>query len=85
LKENLKTHGDLARLSRKLATIHTDVPVHCQLKDFSLSPPDLKSLREIFKELEFNKLIKDSLKKRVPCPRQGTIVWSSIRMNSSPY
>ena len=64
LKENLKAHGDLARLSRKLATIHTDVPVHCQLKDFSLSPPDLKSLREIFKELEFNKLIKELLEEK---------------------
>jgi DNA polymerase-1 len=59
LKENLRTHGDLARLSRRLATIHTDVPVHSQLKDFSLSPPDLKSLKEIFKELEFNKLLKE--------------------------
>ena len=59
LKENLKTHGDLARLSRQLATIHTDVPVHSQLKDFSLSSPDLKSLKEIFKELEFNKLLKE--------------------------
>src|SRR4030042_688464 len=37
LKENLKIHGDLARLSKQLATIHTDVPVHSQLKDFSLS------------------------------------------------
>jgi DNA polymerase-1 len=41
LKENLKTHGDLARLSKQLATIHTDVPVNYQLKDFSLSTPDL--------------------------------------------
>jgi DNA polymerase-1 len=59
LKENLKAHGDLARLSRQLATIHTDVPVRYQLKDFSPSSPDLKSLKEIFKELEFNKLLKD--------------------------
>jgi len=59
LKENLETHGDLARLSRQLATIHTDVPIHYPLKDFSLSPPDLKSLKEIFKELEFNKLLKE--------------------------
>ncbi len=59
LKENLRIHGDLARLSRQLATIHTDVPVDSQLKDFSLSPPDLKSLKEIFKELEFNKLLKE--------------------------
>jgi DNA polymerase-1 len=66
LKENLKTHGDLARLSRKLATIHTDVPVNCQLEDFSLSPPDLKSLKEIFKELEFNKLFKELLEEKGP-------------------
>jgi len=66
LKENVKTHGDLARLSRKLATIHTDVPVPCRLKDFSLSPPDLKSLKEIFKELEFNKLLKELLEEKGP-------------------
>jgi DNA polymerase-1 len=59
LKENLETYGDLARLSKQLATIHTDVPIHYPLKDFSLSPPDLKSLKEIFKELEFNKLLKE--------------------------
>jgi DNA polymerase-1 len=66
LKENLKTHGDLARLSRQLAMIHTDVPVHYQLKDFSLSPPDLERLREIFKELEFNKLLKELSEKKPP-------------------
>src|SRR4030043_281918 len=64
LKENLKTHGDLARLSRQLATIHMDVPVSYQLKDFSLSPPDLKNLKEIFKELEFNKLLKELLEEK---------------------
>ena len=68
LKENLKTHGDLARLSRKLATIHIDVPVDFQLKDFSISPPDLKSLREMFKELEFTKLLKELLDEKGPLP-----------------
>ena len=64
LKENLKIHGDLARLSKQLATIHTDVPINYQLKDFSLSPPDLRSLKEIFKELEFNKLLKELSEKK---------------------
>jgi DNA polymerase-1 len=59
LKENLKTYGELARLSRRLATLHTHVPIHFQLKDFVLSPPDLRNLKEIFKELEFNKLLKE--------------------------
>ncbi len=64
LKENLKAHGDLARLSRQLATIHTNVPVNYRLKDFSLSPPDLNHLKEIFKELEFNKLLKELFEKK---------------------
>jgi len=59
LKENLETYKDQARLSRQLATIHTDVPITFQLNDFAIPPPDVKSLREIFKELEFNKLLKD--------------------------
>ena len=59
LKENLRTHGDLARLSRQLATIHTDVSINYRLEDFHLSPPDLKGLKEIFKELEFNRLLKE--------------------------
>jgi DNA polymerase-1 len=63
LKENLKTHADLARLSRQLATIHTDVPINKRFGDFSLSSPDLKSLKEIFRELEFNKLLKELLEK----------------------
>jgi len=63
LKENLKTHADLARLSRQLATIHTDVPINNRLDNFSLSSPDLKSLKEIFRELEFNKLLKELLEK----------------------
>ena len=66
LKENLKTHGELARLSRRLATIHTDVPIPFRLEDFSLPPPDLKSLREIFKELEFNKLLKELPEEKGP-------------------
>jgi len=59
LRENLQSYGEQARLSRQLATIHTDVPIQYQMKDFSSSPPDLKTLREIFKELEFNKLLKE--------------------------
>jgi len=59
LRENLMAHGEQARLSRHLATIRTDVPIPCRLADFSLHDPDLSRLREIFKEMEFNKLLKD--------------------------
>lgn len=68
LRENLKTHGDLARLSRQLAIIQTDVPIDYQLKDFSLHSPDLKNLKEIFKELEFNKLLRELLEEKESSP-----------------
>jgi DNA polymerase-1 len=64
LRENLETYGEQARLSRQLATIHTNVPIQYDLKNFTLPPPDLERLREIFKELEFNKLLKDLLEKK---------------------
>lgn len=59
LREKLEKHGDLARLSRQLATIRTDVPIVFQKEDFLLPPPDFGSLRSLFKELEFNKLLKE--------------------------
>jgi DNA polymerase I len=59
LRANLEAYGEQALLSRQLATLHVDVPVSCELKGFALSPPDLSGLREIFKELEFNKLLND--------------------------
>lgn len=65
LKEKLENHGELARLSRKLATLRTDVPIACRKEDFALSSPDPGSLRGLFKELEFNKLLRE-LPEEVP-------------------
>ncbi len=59
LKEKLETYGEQAKLSRRLATICIDVPMTMELKNFLLPPPDLGNLREIFKELEFTKLLRD--------------------------
>ncbi len=59
LKENLEVYGEQARLSRQLATIHTDVPITYGLNGFAPGSPNLSGLREIFKELEFNKLLKE--------------------------
>ncbi len=56
LKTNLETHKDMAFLSKKLVTIHTEHPLHCQLNELSCQPeralanPELLQLVE---ELEF--------------------------------
>ncbi len=59
LRENLEAFGEQAQLSRQLATIHTDVPIPYRLNDLIPGSPNLRGLREIFKELEFNKLLKE--------------------------
>jgi DNA polymerase-1 len=74
LRENLEAYGEQARLSRQLATLHTDVPIDYPLKKSALSPPDLQSLREIFKELEFNKLLKELPEERVDHPRDYHLI-----------
>jgi DNA polymerase-1 len=58
LKEAIKENTELARLSHKLATIHADLPVEVDFKDFSLEEPDNETLLGLIKELEFTSLLK---------------------------
>lgn len=57
--EKLREFADQARLSRRLATIDCQVPIHYRLDDFALSPPDNKRLAELFKEYGFTTLMKE--------------------------
>ncbi len=59
LKERLEQYGAQARISRKLAELPTDLPISFQVEDFTVPPPDLRTLRELFRELEFTKLLKE--------------------------
>ncbi len=59
LREKLEQYGEQARLSRKLAELPTDLPLSFRIEDFMISSPDLRTLRALFKELEFTKLLKE--------------------------
>ena len=59
LVEALSRFGEQAKLSKRLATIATDVPLTYRLRDFVLSEPDGEMLKEIFRELEFSKFLKE--------------------------
>jgi DNA polymerase-1 len=59
LRDALKRHADQARLSRRLATIDCQVPLHVELEDLRPRSPDRHRLRGIFKELEFHTLLLD--------------------------
>ena len=55
----LKEHKDNAYLSRELVTIKTDVEVGTSIKNFRYEGYEARNLREIFSELEFEKLLND--------------------------
>jgi len=59
LAEALTRFGEQATLSKRLATISTDVPLAYNLKDFVSSERDVERLKEIFRELEFGKFLKE--------------------------
>jgi len=54
--EKVKKGKEMAILSKKLATIITDVPVEFHVEDFKLKEWDKEKLKEVFAELEFRTL-----------------------------
>ena len=58
IQNTLIESSDTARLSKRLATIVTDVPIDLDLSKCRFTKPDYKRLREIFKRLEFRSLLR---------------------------
>lgn len=56
MKENIEANKEKGILSKKLATILLDCPVHFNEKDFELSQPNVEKTDEIFQELEFRQM-----------------------------
>jgi DNA polymerase-1 len=59
VRKGLQEHADLARLSKRLVTIDTKVPFELDLSDLKREDFDLPRLKELFKELEFTKLLQE--------------------------
>jgi len=57
LREALRTQAEQARLSKRLATIRTDLPVPWATADLSRKAPDISALLGLFRELEFSRLV----------------------------
>ncbi|WP_040495686.1 DNA polymerase I [Fulvivirga imtechensis] len=58
LRENVETYGDQGILSKRLATIHTDVPIEFDERALLYEGPDEVKVRTICEELEFRTVIK---------------------------
>ncbi|GAB4421700.1 MAG: DNA polymerase I [Thermodesulfovibrionales bacterium] len=61
-KEKLRTliieNADLVRISKRLATIDTSVPIEVDTREFGVREPDWPSLLSLFREFEFGSLMK---------------------------
>ncbi len=63
LREKLASQKDMAYLSRSLATLQSNVDLDIGIDDLRYPGPDLDSLAEVLKELEFNKMLREVLSK----------------------
>lgn len=58
VKKKLETDKEKAFLSRQLATIITNIPIHFSIEDCEVHDFDIEKVRAVFKELEFSSLEK---------------------------
>lgn len=58
LKEKVEEHAQLAIMSRRLATINTEVPIEINFDEFKAEEPDYDALIDLYIKLEFNSLLK---------------------------
>jgi len=58
LKEKIEEHAQLAIMSKRLATINTEVPIEINFEEFKMEEPDYDALIELYIKLEFNSFLK---------------------------
>ncbi len=58
-RESLQNHGEQIRMSKRLATISTDVPIEFAIESVKAQPFDPVLLKTIWKEMEFHSLLKE--------------------------
>lgn len=58
LRKKIEENVQLAVMSRRLATIVTEVPIEIDFEEFRVEEPDYDQLIELYKKLEFNSFLK---------------------------
>ncbi len=58
LKEKIEENAQLAIMSRRLATINTEVPIDINFEEFKAEEPDYDALIDLYIKLEFNSFLK---------------------------
>jgi DNA polymerase I len=81
LGEKVKAGKELAMMSKKLATIITNVPVQFHEEDFKLKEWDRDALREIFIDLEFRAAAKRILGEELPGSNGQAVVPEGVQQD----
>jgi len=58
-RESLQNNVERIRMSKRLATIATDVPIEVAFDTLKAQPADVPSLKAVYKEMEFHSLLKE--------------------------
>lgn len=81
-REGLLNHRENALLSKELVTIKTDVPTDSTWDDYTVQNPNLDLVKEIFAELEFNRLF-DRVNRIVGVKSNGTALVTEEKARES--
>jgi len=74
MKERLLAGREDAFLSRRLIRLHADCPVPDNLEEYGMREPDTEKLRHLYRELEFNRLLREEL----PAPAMDATEFSLV-------
>jgi DNA polymerase-1 len=58
-RESLQNHAEQIRMSKRLATLVTDIPIPFNVEQVRAQPADLALVKALYKELEFHSLLKE--------------------------
>ncbi len=58
-RESLQNNAERIRMSKRLATIATEVPIEFAIDSVKTREPDVPALKAVYKELEFHSLLKE--------------------------
>src|ERR1035437_2423851 len=58
-RESLQNHAEQIRMSKRLATLATDIPIEFAVESVRAQPADTALVKALYKELEFHSLLKE--------------------------
>jgi DNA polymerase I len=81
-RESLQNNVERIRMSQRLASVATDVPVEFSLDSVKAQPPDMATLKAVYKELEFYSLLKELGPSEDARPRDYRVIGGAAELRS---